>query len=267
MNFYVDRIENQCDSATDISAIFRYDAGIAMASRNPAGTAEGMQAMAVKKENLSKKNQVYEILKNRIIQHQLKPQEYLNEQDLCEEFGVSKTPVREALQHLERKRLVVIVPNKGCFVTNISLELIREVFEIREIYECAAARFAASLDDRSQFVEILESHESFNNASVEGLRSSLLSGYKIHEVIVNSVGNSFLSEFYGTILDHIIRIRVYSMSRFDAKRLHETCEEHKQILRAIIAGDPDEAEKAMRNHLQRSLISVDRMMVNNRKAV
>ncbi|MCX7026457.1 MAG: GntR family transcriptional regulator [Spirochaetes bacterium] len=219
------------------------------------------------KESVSKKLQVYEILKNRIVQNELKPQEYLNEQDLCEEFKVSKTPVREALQHLERKRLVVIVPNKGCFVSNIGVDLIREVFEIREIYECAAARIAASLDDKSRFMEILENHESFDITSEEKLRQSLLSGYQIHEVIVNSVGNSFLTEFYGTILDHIIRIRVYSMARFDAKRLHETCEEHKLILHTIISGDADKAEKAMRDHLQRSLISIDRMMVNNRKGI
>lgn len=226
----------------------------------------GVRAKVAAKASLSKKVQVYEILKSRIVHHELKPQEYLNEQDLCDEFHMSKTPVREALQHLERKRLVVIVPNKGCFVSNISLELIREVFEIREIYECAASRFAANLEDRSQFVEILENHDSFNLKSEEGLRNSLLSGYQIHEIIVNSIGNSFLTEYYSTILDHIIRIRVYSMSRFDAKRLHETCEEHKTLLRAIISGNADEAEKAMRTHLQRSLISIDQMMVNNRKA-
>lgn len=228
---------------------------------------KGMQIVLAAKESLSKKLQVYTILKHRIIHHELKPQEFLNESDLCEEFGVSKTPVREALQYLERKRLVTIVPNKGCFVTNISLDLIREVFEIREIYECTAARFAASLEDKSQFMEILANMESPKNESDEELRASLLSGYRIHEIIVESVGNSFLSEFYGTILDHIIRIRVYTMSRFNAKRLHETQDEHRVILKAIIAGDPEGAEQAMRTHLQRSHISVDRMMVNNRKAV
>jgi DNA-binding GntR family transcriptional regulator len=226
-----------------------------------------MNVEVVATESLSKKTRVYKVLKHRIIHHELKPQEFLNEQDLCAEFGVSKTPVREALQHLERKRLVTIVPNKGCFVTNISLDLIREIFEIREIYECAAARFAACLVDKSKFIEILANIESPKNESEEELRALLLSGYRIHEIIVDSVGNSFLSEFYGTVLDHIIRIRVYTMSRFDAKRLHETQEEHKLILKAIISGDVEEAEKAMRTHLQRSHISVDRMMVNNRKAV
>ena len=213
---------------------------------------------------VSKKLQVYDILKNRIVQNELKPQEYLNEQVLCEDMGISKTPVREALQHLERNRLVVIVPNKGCFVSNISLDLIREVFEIREIYECAAARIAASLPDRRQFEAILKNHESFRVVDDEGVRKSLLSGYQIHEEIVKAAGNSFLTEYYGTILDHILRIRINFIANFTSQRLHETCEEHKAILRTIIEGKADEAEKAMREHLKHSLITIDNLMVSTR---
>ena len=213
---------------------------------------------------VSKKLQVYDILKKQIVHNELRPQQYLNEQELCENLGVSKTPVREALQQLERNRLVVIIPNKGCFVSTISLDLIREVFEIREIYESAAARIAASLDDRSQFEDIFHNHESFRLEDIESVRKSLLSGYHIHEIIVNAAGNSFLTEYYGNILDHIVRIRINFMSNFDAKRLHETCEEHRAILRAIIDGNPDAAEKAMRNHLQRSLITIDKLVGNTR---
>ncbi len=218
-------------------------------------------------EEISKKLYVYKILKDRIVQNVLKPQEYLNEQVLCEELKVSKTPVREALQHLERDRQVVIVPNKGCFVSNISIDHIREVFEIREIFECAAARMAALTPDKSLFKEILENHESFKVVDDQGVRKSLLSGYQIHERIVSAAGNSFLSEYYGSILDHIVRIRIYFISRFESKRLHETCEEHKRILEAIIDGKPDDAEKAVRDHLRRSLISIDQLMVGNRKAI
>jgi DNA-binding GntR family transcriptional regulator len=229
------------------------------------GASTVMRKKRITRKDVSKKLQVYEILKNRIVQGELKPQEYLNEQQLCEDLGISKTPVREALQHLERNRLVVIVPNKGCFVSNISLDLVREVFEIREIYECAAARFAANLANKTQFTAILENHESFRVTDEEGVRRSLLSGYQIHEIIVNSAGNSFLTEYYGNVLDHILRIRIYFLSSFDSKRLSETCEEHKRILQAIIDGDPDRSEKAMREHLEHSLISIDQLMLGKRK--
>ena len=232
---------------------------------NPRRGKETMKEAGGMKGEVSKKVQVYRILKSRIVQNELKPQEYLNEQVLCDELGVSKTPVREALQHLERDRFVVIVPNKGCFVSSIGFDLIREVFEIREIFECSAARFAAGMTARGRFEELLNTHESFRVVDAEGVRQSLLSGYQIHEIIVNSAGNSFMSEYYGSVLDHIMRIRVNFLSRFDSKRLHETCEEHKKVLRAIIAGDAAGAEREMRDHLHHSLISIDQLVLNNRK--
>jgi GntR family transcriptional regulator, rspAB operon transcriptional repressor len=225
-----------------------------------------MPVEAVVEENTesNKKRKVYEILRNKIVHNELKPQEYLNEQSICDELGVSKTPVREALQKLEHNRLVVIVPNKGCFVSNISIDRIREVFEIRAILECAAARLAATSEARNQFKSILENHESFKIHTGEEMRHYLLSGYQIHTHIVEAAGNSYLMDFYRTILDHIVQIRVYFLSRFKADRLQETVEEHKKILEAIVIGDADGAESAMREHLKRSLIHINQMMLGNR---
>ncbi|MDP3178598.1 MAG: GntR family transcriptional regulator [Spirochaetaceae bacterium] len=213
----------------------------------------------------NKKARIYEVLRDRVVRGELKPQDYINEQALCRELGTSKTPVREALQLLARNRLVAIVPSKGCFVTSIGVDLIREVFEIREIYECAAARIAAGLPTRGDFEEILRDHDSYKLGDDEQLRRSLLSGYQIHERIVNASGNSLLSEYYGAILDHILRIRIYFMNRFDAKRLSETGEEHKKILRAIINGNADEAESTMRDHLRRSHENIDYLLLAKRK--
>jgi DNA-binding GntR family transcriptional regulator len=207
---------------------------------------------------------VYEVLKDRIVHNELKPQEFLNEQAICKHLGVSKTPVREALQQLEHNRLVVIIPNKGCYVAHISIDRIREIFEIRTILECAAARLTASLPDRAQLLATLKNHDSFNIKDGEQLRHRLLSGYQIHTQIVEAVGNSYLTDYYRTILDNIVQIRVYFMSRFEVKRLHETVEEHKKILQAIADGDVDSAENAMREHLRRSLININQLMLGNR---
>jgi DNA-binding GntR family transcriptional regulator len=216
---------------------------------------------------VNKKRRVYEILKNRIVQNELKPQEYLNEQSLCADLGVSKTPVREALQQLEHDRLLIVVPNKGCFVAPISIDLIREIFEIREIHECAASRLAAGSASRTLFKDILENHESFKIHDEVELRHSLLSGYQIHTAIVEAAGNSFLTEYYRTILAHIVRIRVFFINRFELKRLYETVEEHKEILRAIVDGDPDKAENAMREHLHLSLVNINQLTLRNRMVV
>lgn len=213
----------------------------------------------------TKKLRIYEELKRRIVHNELAPGQYINERTFCAELGVSKTPIREALQRLEHEHFVQIIPNKGCFVSNISLDLIREVFEIREIFECAAARRAANLKDRSLFEDLLVNHPSFYVDNDTDLRQTLISGYQIHELIVNSVGNTFLSSYYRAMLDHIVRIRVFFLSRFEAKRLHETIEEHKELLQAIVDGDPDRAETAMRQHLYRSLSNIKDYIFNEKE--
>lgn len=227
-------------------------------------TAEAVPKRRARGES-SKKTVVYDILKERIVRNELAPQQYLNENEICQELGISKTPVREALQHLERDKLVVIVPNKGCFVASISLDLIREVFEVREVFECAAARFAAGLAVKDRFSELLSRHESFSAVDDAGVRKSLISGYQIHQAIIDAAGNSFLSGYYQAILAHILRIRVHFLGRFESRRLHETVDEHRDVLNAIIDGDADGAERSMREHLGRSLVSISQLMLGNRK--
>jgi GntR family transcriptional regulator, rspAB operon transcriptional repressor len=211
----------------------------------------------------NKKSKVYEILKERIVKNELKPQEYLNEQFIARDLGVSKTPVREALQKLEHERLVVIIPNKGTFVSNVTIDRIREVFEIREILECAAARLAAKLPAKEQFVSILQSHPSFTIGDGAELRNQLLSGYQIHTRIVEAVENSYLTEYYENILAHIVQVRVFFIRRFGMKRLYETVEEHRTILRAIIDSDAEKAEMGMRDHLKRSLMNINQLMLGS----
>ena len=95
----------------------------------------------------SKKAIVYENLKRRIISHSLSPGEPLNESVLTKELGISKTPIREALQQLEKEGFVENIPGKGSFVSRISIQDIREMFEIREILECEVIRRVASKGD------------------------------------------------------------------------------------------------------------------------
>ena len=221
------------------------------------GSQDSVQAQTLR----NKKLRIYEILKEKIVKNELKPQEYLNEQVIARDLGVSKTPVREAMQKLEHERLLTVIPNKGSFVSNVSIDRIREVFEIREILECAAARLAAALPERQQFASTLRDHPSFTISDGVELRHQLLSGYQIHTQIVEAAGNSYLTDFYKNILAHIVQVRVYFIKRFGIERLHETVEEHRKILGAIVKGDVEGAEIAMRDHLRRSLMNINQLML------
>lgn len=198
----------------------------------------------------NKKDYAREIIKNRIVNNVYKPMDSLTEQSLCTELNISKTPIREALKELEKDGFVKVLPGKGCLVSSISLDYIREIFEIREILECAAARIVAQRSDKSIFEDILRHHESFEYAKNNNVKDSLIAGYSIHSAILESMGNSRLFSFYMTIQSHIIRIRLFFLHQFGITQLNETNAEHREILEAIIAGDPDNAEQVMREHLR-----------------
>jgi DNA-binding GntR family transcriptional regulator len=200
----------------------------------------------------NKKEFAYNTILKRIVNNELKPMSSLTEQSLCKEMGISKTPVREALKDLEKDGFVQIIPNRGCFVSTISLEYIREIFEIREILECAAARLAAIRADKTQFVDILNYHESFADADKDSMKDRLVSGYQIHMKIVESIENSRLTKQYVMLQNHIVRIRLFFIRQFDLVRLHETKEEHRNILEAIVSGNPVAAEATMKEHLRNS---------------
>ena len=105
----------------------------------------------------SKKTIVYENLKKRVINHSMKPGDALNESVLSKELKISKTPIREALQQLEKEGFIENIPGKGAFVSRISFQDIRELFEIREILECEVIKRVASKGD-------------FNRAEAEAIR-------------------------------------------------------------------------------------------------
>lgn len=198
----------------------------------------------------NKKDYALAILKSRIVNNEYMPMDSLTEQSICTELNISKTPVREAFKELEKDGFVKVLPGKGCLVSSISLDYVREIFEIREILECAAVRIVAQRADKAEFEYILNHHESFEYAKNSKVKDSLLSGYSIHSAILESMGNSRLFSFYMTIQSHIIRIRLFFLRQFGISQLGEANAEHKKILEAIIAGDPDNAEKVMREHLR-----------------
>jgi len=200
----------------------------------------------------SKKNIVYENLKKRIITQTLKPGDPLNEGVLSKELKTSKTPIREALQHLEKDRFVENIPGKGSFVSRISVQDIREIFEIREILECEAVKRAAMKNDPDKVEGIKKKFETESNED-KNSRNQLKAGDRIHTFIFESLGNKRLLEYYNGLQEHITRMRLNFFYQQHQERFEQSFKEHLEIMDALIAQDPPRAEKAMRSHLQNSI--------------
>jgi DNA-binding GntR family transcriptional regulator len=200
----------------------------------------------------NKKVKVYESLKQRIITGELRPGLPINEADFARELSVSKTPVREALRQLERDGFVENVQGRGSAVSPIKPQDIREVLEIREILEVGAAKRAAwqrGNDDlrtkREECRKLLE----VENSSEENVHE-WGSWEDVHLSIVKAVGNQTLVDMYLGLLDRIHRIRGYYGQRFTQRRLHEIIGEHAVMLDAIMEGDAERAELAVKSHLR-----------------
>jgi DNA-binding GntR family transcriptional regulator len=203
----------------------------------------------------SKKTIVYDNLKRRIITNALKPGDPLNEGILSKELKISKTPVREALQQLDKEGLIENIPGKGAFVSRFTFQDIRELFEIREILECEVIRRVASKGDLN-LAEAQAIRDKFAASDTNGGRTSksyFNAGDQIHSFIFTAWANRKLIREYQGLQEQIVRITLHFFSQNRQERAAESFKEHLEIIDALIARDPVRAEKAMRIHIQNSL--------------
>ena len=204
-------------------------------------------------EPKSKKLLVYETLKQRIIAHEMKPGEPINEGILARDLQVSKTPIREAVQQLEKDGFIENVPGRGGFVSGISIQDLRELFEIREMLECEAIKRAATKRDPQKLAAIRTGFELAGGPSRGESPREFRAGEHIHLFIFESLGNQRLLEIYRRLHDHIARHRNYFFSDVHEGRPGKSYQEHLEILDALAAQDPARCEHAMRVHLRNSL--------------
>ncbi|SFN05683.1 GntR family transcriptional regulator [Thermodesulforhabdus norvegica] len=199
---------------------------------------------------MNKKSFVYTEIKKRILDGTLPPGCPINEVELARELNVSKTPVREALRELEKEGFVENIPGRGSTVSNISFNDIREIFEIREILECGAAKRAALLCNKEDVKAKRRQLEAFKPDQAEETTLSWGPEEDIHLYIIGVLNNKRLTEAYLRILDHIVRIRNQFGKRFTHHRREEILTEHLNILDALIEGNPEKAERAVQVHLR-----------------
>lgn len=201
----------------------------------------------------SKKAMVYEELKERIIHNLIKPGEALNEGILSEEFKISKTPIREALQQLEKEGFIENIPVKGAFVSQISIQDLREIFDLREILECEVIKRAALKADPERVEALKEKFISSENNGRKVSTGGFKSGDEIHSFIFETYGNQRLIEIYRRLQNHIVRSRIHFFHQSHPDRSEESFKEHLEILDALKAQDPTRAENAVKTHLRNSM--------------
>jgi DNA-binding GntR family transcriptional regulator len=173
---------------------------------------------------------------------------------------ISKTPIREALQQLEKEGFIENIPVKGAFVSMISIQDIRELFEIREVLECEVIKRAALKVDPERVEAIKEKFVTSESDNKKASAGQFKSGDEVHAFIFETFGNKRLMEIYNRLQDHIVRSRIHFFNQTPSGRSEEAFREHLEILDALKTQDPVRAEKAVRDHLQNSLEYIRKMM-------
>ncbi len=194
---------------------------------------------------------IYSIISEKIINGVYSSGYRLVESDLAADFGVSRTPVRLAIERLVSEGLAKHIPNKGAMVRQLSIDDIQGLYRIREVNEGLAARLAAENctdKDIEEMTKIIDSMENAINLK-NGQEYYKISG-EFHRYIFKISENDFLID----ILSRLYRIT----SRFNLAvlsipgRSQGSIEEHRRVLDAIATRNGDIAEKVMKEHIKQS---------------
>ncbi|MFC2008595.1 GntR family transcriptional regulator [Chloroflexota bacterium] len=194
---------------------------------------------------------VFETLKDDILGGRIEPNERLVERDLVERFGVSKTPVREALSMLRNEGLAKGRYYRGMTAVHLSANRLRELFEVREVLEGLAARCTAYRVN-AELVDGLSANLAAQEAALNSDRWYELTP-QFHNIILDHCGNSSLTTTLGRLYD---QHRVLTIGRMSpllnqprARNIY-VLREHKDIFAAIREGDGYEAEERTRQHVR-----------------
>ncbi|HVR87867.1 MAG TPA: GntR family transcriptional regulator, partial [Planctomycetota bacterium] len=209
----------------------------------------------------SLKDRAYAFIREKIVTGVLPPGERISDLEISKEMGVSRTPVREALAHLETQGLVEQEPGFGPKVRRLSREELVESFELREILECGAAAIAAQRITDAELGELsvlLDEYEATVKQVGEDCNHGPLNwrlsvlDIAFHLKIIEAVKNQSLLRAVGDIqlLTGILQRRADVPTVPHAQRLDHVCSDHREILRALEARDPALAIASLQKHLR-----------------
>ena len=196
---------------------------------------------------------VVQYLRIHIIEGELAPGQKLNEIELAERLGISRPPLREAFRVLENAHLIVSIPRKGCYVTEVSIEDCRDVFETREMIECFSVELleAKGIRDLPQVISALEVTADLpmpTSSDAYEKYDYLKAIADFHISLVESAGNSRLVHCYNANFSSLARYQ--SMYTYIPGLMNISQETHTEIVHLIKKGNYGQAKEILRSHIR-----------------
>lgn len=205
-------------------------------------------------EVLSVTESALRVLRRKIITGELKPGQKLNECSLSEELGVSRPPLRETFRILGKDHLVVTIPRKGTYVTELSISDFEEICQIREMIECFTIDLleASSIRNLPKVASAIDRGLAFSLPFNSADPEELLNGIKLlldfHASLIESSGNSRLAYIYHSMGYNLAR---YQFIYFHIEgAVQHSFDDHKEILQLIRNRNYAQAKEELRKHIK-----------------
>ncbi len=210
-----------------------------------------MENYDVKKEVTDKyslRGRVFHKIREDILNGRYKVKEELREVAIGEEMGVSRTPVREAFRQLELEGLIRIVPNKGAYVTGITVKDVKDIYMIRSLLEGLCAKWATENISKEQMEEMEENIflSEFHAAKGHTEQMAELDN-RFHEIMYEACNSKMLEHALKDYHQYVLRVRKKTLST--RTRSTESNAEHRKIMEAIRSGDGERAQQLANRHM------------------
>lgn len=198
--------------------------------------------------SVSLNEKICQMLRNDILLGTYPPGERLDVNNLVGQYGVSRTPVRDALNVLQREGLVEIVPRVGYFISRITIRDIEDIFQLRLIVETASAELAARLITQEELAYLEKLTRRYVVGDIESYKGFLAENRDFHYRVALATGNRRLAEVVDNLLQQMQRLLIL---RLDLREnAEEMLTEHHRLLEALRARDAQGARQAMQDALQ-----------------
>jgi DNA-binding GntR family transcriptional regulator len=193
-----------------------------------------------------------------ILQGRLRAGQHLVTQALAERFGVSHTPIREALISIAATGVIDLVPNRGAVVRAVTARDVREICQVRRVLECQATRTACRRIDPAELAALADDLRSLIARPADSIaafnQEARRLDTRLHDLVASSCGNAFLAKELGRLkfLFRAFRDTSYTQheAHHDYRRFADEAGEHLAVVEALLAGDARAASRAMAAHIR-----------------
>lgn len=209
---------------------------------------------------MSLRDEAYQRIRQRIISLEMPPGSTIDEAELQSVLGLGRTPIREALLRLSQEQLVVIVPRRGMFVSDISLTDLRHLFEVRLVMETLAVQLAARRGTVQHWREMERLLKRLPEPGTPDENEIMIDlDERYHRLIYEASGNRFLASTLTPLYAQSLRLWYLLLHRISSMR--PAIHEHEAMLAAFKAHDEAEAVRIMQQHINGFQEEIQRAML------